>query len=294
MIARARERRGPTRAAALRALEKLEPRGAGELAAELATDPESAVRRAAVAVVNRVDPARALGVLDRLVADAPRDEQQNALTVLGDSPLPAADAILARWLEVAARGELPAALHLDLLEAAGKRRGQQVAAALARYDATRPPADPLAAFREALHGGDRGKGNDVFWNHEAAVCTRCHVLNGSGGNAGPALDGVGDRLRREQILEALVLPQARVADGFGTVVVTRKDGSHVAGVLRAESGGVLEILSTEGDVVQVPAAEVQARTDPVSTMPPVAAILSKRQLRDVVEFLAQEKAERRR
>src|SRR5690606_39419521 len=56
--------------------------------------------------------------------------------------------------------------------------------------------------------GDAERGERVFWNHETAVCTRCHALKDSGGNAGPALDHVGSTLTREQLLEALVLPRS--------------------------------------------------------------------------------------
>ncbi len=290
-IARWEERSGRTRAAALLALERVASATVGAVAVELATAPDSAVRKAAMQVVNRVDPGAALGVLDRLVASGPEDEGQNALVALGESKLAAADEVLARWLGVATAGKLDPGLHLDLLEACAKRKAEDVASALAAYEAARPAGDLLGAFREALHGGDRAKGNDVLWNHEAAACTRCHSLGGSGGNAAPALDGVGKRLTREQLLESLVLPQARVAEGFGTVVLTRRDGSVVAGVLRSETEGVLEVLSAEGEVLRVSADTVASRSDPVSTMPPMGALLSKRQLRDLVEFLARQQAE---
>ncbi|MBK9129676.1 MAG: HEAT repeat domain-containing protein, partial [Phycisphaerales bacterium] len=290
-IARAATRSGRTRADALLALEKVSPAPAGALASDLATDADSAVRKAAMRVVNRVDPVAALGVLDRLVGSAPEDERQNALLALGDSKLPAADEVLVRWLGVASAGELDPALHLDLLEASRKRTAPRVHEALVAYDRARPTADPLAAFREAMHGGDRAKGNDVLWNHEAAACTRCHSLGGSGGNAAPPLDGIGKRLSREQLLESLVLPQASVAAGFGTVVVTRRDDSVVAGVLRREADRVLEMLTADGEVVTVKVADVASRTDPISTMPPMGAILDKRQLRDVVEFLTRQQTE---
>jgi putative heme-binding domain-containing protein len=126
----------------------------------------------------------------------------------------------------------------------------------------------------------------VYWNHEAAVCTRCHAFGDSGGNAGPPLDHIGSRLSREQILEALARPQAHIAEGFATVVVLRKDAEPVAGILRQDDGKVLRIETPDGDLVEVPIGDVESRSTPVSAMPPMAAILSKRELRDVVEFLA--------
>jgi len=283
------EHNGATRAAALAALEKLSTKAAATAASSLAGSEDPTLRKAATQTVSRLDPETAVAVLDGLVKSAPVDEQQNALTALGSCAAPGADAVLVRWLEVCNQGKLAPELLLDLLQAAGKRSDAVVQERLAAFESARPQSDPLGLWREALVGGDAKKGEDVLWNHESASCTRCHALNDSGGNVGPPLDHVGSRLTREQILEALVLPQARVADGFGTVVVTRKQQEPVAGILRHEDGKVLRIETPSGDLVDVPVADIATRTAPVSAMPPMAAILDKRQLRDVVEFLASRK-----
>jgi quinoprotein glucose dehydrogenase len=283
--ARDERRGGKVRAAALAALERLGSPQAASTAAALASSSESALRQAATRVVSRLDPEAAVGVLDALAGSAPLDERQNAFRALGESTAAAADASLVRWLEAALRGELPPEVHLDLLEAAARRVGREVAAKVAAWEASRRADDPLAPWRETLVGGDLRAGDRLFWNHEAAACTRCHALKDSGGTAGPPLDHIGDRLTREQLLEALVLPQARIAAGFGTVVVVRKSGAAVAGILRGEHSDALVVQTPEGEVVEVKAADVDSRSPAVSAMPPMAAILSKRELRDVIEFL---------
>ena len=176
-----------------------------------------------------------------------------------------------------------------MAEAAAKRRAPELTRKLAAFEATRHADDPLALWREALQGGDAERGEKIFWNHEAAVCTRCHAMQDSGGNAGPPLHQIGSRLSREQILEALALPQARIADGYGTVVVMRKAGDSVAGILKGDDGKILRVQTPEGEIVEVPTADVANKTSAISAMPPMAAILSKRQLRDVVEFLSRQK-----
>jgi putative heme-binding domain-containing protein len=75
---------------------------------------------------------------------------------------------------------------------------------------------------------------------EAAQCTRCHSIEVAGAEVGPRLLGVGSRLTRPQLLQALVDPNARIAPGF-----------HAP-----------------------------------SAMPPMGALLSKREIRDVVEYLS--------
>lgn len=143
-----------------------------------------------------------------------------------------------------------------------------------------------------LEGGDADAGRKLFRTHEAAVCTRCHSLGDDGGDAGPRLDGVGSRLTRRQILESLVLPQARVADGFATVVLTGVDGEVWTGVLKREADGVIELLDADNRVQRIPAARVADRSPPVSAMPPMASILGRRELRDVVAFLAAQRQDK--
>ncbi|MEZ5965011.1 MAG: HEAT repeat domain-containing protein [Planctomycetota bacterium] len=288
-LARDSARSGGARAAALAALEKVSASSAASAASVLAASDDPTLRKAATRVVSRLDPAMSVKVLDALVASAPVDEQQNALLALGTCKATEADSALLRWLEVSTAGELAPELRLDLLEAAAKRDDPRIKARLTALDAGRAADDPLAPWREALVGGDAKKGEHLFWNHEAAVCTRCHALGDSGGNVGPPLDHVGARLGREQILESLVLPQARIADGYGTVVVTRRSGEPVAGVLRRDDGKVLCIQTPDGDQVEVAVDDVTSRSPPASAMPPMAAILGKRELRDVVEFLATRK-----
>jgi quinoprotein glucose dehydrogenase len=290
-VARDDKRGGKARGAALEALEKLAAPGSAATAATLASSSDPALRQAAMAVVSRLDPDAAVAVLDQLVASAPWQEQQNALAALGDSKSAAADAVLVRWLEVCMQGKLAPNLHLDLLEAAGKRQAPAVQESLAAYERARPAHDALAPWRETLAGGDAERGEHLFWNHEAAVCTRCHAIKDSGGTAGPAMHEIGSKLTREQLLESLVLPQARIADGHGTVVLTRKGGASVAGILRHDDGQTLRVQTPEGEIVELRGDEVQARTPAISAMPPMAAILTKRELRDVVEFLAQQTGE---
>ncbi len=290
-VARDDARGGKARAAALTALERVGGGAAATAAASLAASPDAALRKAAMQVVSRLDPEAAVGVLDALVASAPLDEQQNALAALGDSKASAADAALVRWLDACTEGKLAPALRLDLLDAAGKRQARSVMSKLAAFEASRPADDPLALWRETLEGGDAERGEHLYWNHAAAVCTRCHALQDSGGNAGPPLDSVGSRLTREQILESLALPQAQVTNGYGTVVLVRKVGEAVAGILKSDDGKILRVQSPEGEIIEVNATDVASKTPAISAMPPMAAILSKRELRDVIEFLSRRRAE---
>jgi putative heme-binding domain-containing protein len=182
---------------------------------------------------------------------------------------------------------VPAALQLDVLQAAGKH--PTLAERAAPYFAE-DGKDALVGWRTALEGGDAGKGRSVFYDHEATRCTRCHVLGGTGGNAGPTLDGIGKKLTRAQLLEALVAPSARIAEGFGTTTVRLHDGTMHAGVVTKDQDGEVVVAPANGDPVRIPATAIASRTpNAESAMPKMAGPLDRRQVRDLVEFLSRQK-----
>jgi mono/diheme cytochrome c family protein len=64
-------------------------------------------------------------------------------------------------------------------------------------------------------GGSPEKGRQVVFEHSASQCLRCHKIKDDGGIAGPPLDSVGSALTDRELLEALLTPSKRIAEGFG-------------------------------------------------------------------------------
>ncbi|MDB6004456.1 MAG: rane-bound dehydrogenase protein [Prosthecobacter sp.] len=62
--------------------------------------------------------------------------------------------------------------------------------------------------------GDGKRGEKIFWEHPVAACKNCHMLKGQGSAVGPALDGIATRKEAAYILESLVNPNAKLADGY--------------------------------------------------------------------------------
>ena len=154
-------------------------------------------------------------------------------------------------------------------------------------------ADPLAAFTECLEGGDAQTGRDIALENVSANCVACHRFTGAGGSeVGPALDGIASRGDRRQLLESLVAPGAKVAIGYGLVSIAKKSGEAVSGTLLAEKDGAIRLRLPDGNEIAVAKADIASQTPPISMMPPLGAILSKRQLRDVVAYLGTLKAKR--
>jgi len=49
---------------------------------------------------------------------------------------------------------------------------------------------------------------------------------------------------------------------------------------------VIEIEDAEGKITKVASEDVKERTPVISTMPPMGAILTKREIRDIIEYLS--------
>jgi quinoprotein glucose dehydrogenase len=117
-------------------------------------------------------------------------------------------------------------------------------------------------------------------------------VSGEGGTVGPDLTGIGGRQDRQYLLESLVMPNARMAPGFESVVLSLKDGSSLAGILKRESEDALELDVVDPDTGEthlqtLPKASVVSRERGVSAMPDgLAAQLSPFEVRDLVEYLA--------
>jgi putative heme-binding domain-containing protein len=195
-----------------------------------------------------------------------------------------ASAAVGRLVDQIAQGKVALEIQLDVVDAA---RGTKDAALGARLDAlekSRSNAKPTVAFADALLGGNARRGQQVTQS-PAAQCTRCHNFGvGPGANVGPNLRGVGSRLQREQLLEALVDPSARIAPGFGPVQVTLKGGQRYFGTLKEETDRYI-VVDVSPAPKKVNKSDIAQRTNGPSSMPPMGSILTHREIRDVVEYL---------
>jgi quinoprotein glucose dehydrogenase len=142
-------------------------------------------------------------------------------------------------------------------------------------------------FPEALAGGDAERGRRIFIENAAVSCQRCHKLDGQGGEVGPPMNGIGSQKTREYLLESIVLPSAQIAEGYQSVILNLIDGRTVSGVLRAKDKEKYTLVTADDKMLTIPADDVESERPDKSAMPDdLHKKLSKRELRDVVEFLA--------
>ena len=183
-------------------------------------------------------------------------EKQAALAALAGLPDPGADDVLSGWLTRLLAGDVPMEIRLDLIESAEKRSAAAVKAKLEKFLESKPKDDPLAGFRETLYGGTAAEGRKIFLERPEASCVRCHKVNGEGGEVGPDLSHLAAQKDRQFFLESILLPNKEIARGFESVLVTLKNGSAYAGVVKSENNNELLINSPEDGLVTVKQSDI--------------------------------------
>jgi len=277
------------RVAALRALATMRDTRTEEALRTALQDADVTVRMAALGVIPPLNlpEATTTELLASVVgSSASLAEQQSALASLGQIQSATGREMLTRLVDQLIQGKVAADIQLDVAEAARTSKHAPLIARLDSLEKARAGAAPLVAYADVLLGGDARRGQRVVFQSAAAQCTKCHNFGtGPGADAAPRLRGVGSRLTREQLLEALVDPSARITPGFGPVQLTLKNGQGFFGTLREETEThiVVDAGTTPRRIVKT---DIAKRTNGPSAMPPMGTVLTRRELRDLVEYLS--------
>jgi quinoprotein glucose dehydrogenase len=274
------------RSAMIIALHQLTYSGIESIIRKGMNDKDGAVRTTAIGLLNELNlTAENLpGIVDPIFKKGSLREQQQLIRVLGEMPVEKSAPVLEKLIDQLRNNALLPGLTLELVEAVDSTHSS---ALISKLEAARPKAtDPLDVFREALYGGDRRRGANTFYRNSTAQCVRCHAIGEQGGTVGPPLGNIGNVLTREQLLQALVEPSARLSPGYGNVTLTLTDGQVVSGVLIEETAKELTIKTSEAEPMEVAVSRITKRENLPSSMPPMGTLLSKREIRDMVEFLS--------
>lgn len=248
-------------------------------------DKDENVRTAALGLLNNTNVTKESlpAIVNSIFSKGSIKEQQQMLVVLSKMEPDKTQVILDNLVTQLIDKKLSPNIGLELKEAVDASGSESLKARLAANSAHNSPMDE---FREALFGGNRFAGRQYFNTNSTGQCVRCHAIGGSGGAVGPPLTHIGDVLSREQILQALIEPSARISPGFGAVTLKLKDGQEVTGTLAKETESELTITTSDAEPLVIPVARIAKRENMPSAMPPMGTLMSKREIRDMVEFLS--------
>ena len=174
-------------------------------------------------------------------------------------------------------------------------RPYQLAGKLPKQPAPKPPVvikiDPNAP-KNALPPvaeiiklkGNAESGKKLFAGN--AVCLGCHAVAGNGGQIGPDLTTVAQKLNTAGLINSMVDPSESIALGFDAEIITKKDGNIVMGRVVGEGDPVL----IKDQLFQQHAIDLKdiAKREKMTTslMPPAASIgLKAQDLADLAAYL---------
>ncbi len=248
-------------------------------------DTDEKVRTTALGLLGDLNIAKENlpGIVKPIFEKGSLPEQQQLLRVLSTMDADKTTAILNGLVDQLIAKKLSPGIMLELIEAVDATHSEALINKLAKVSSNNSTLDQYAG---TLMGGNRGRGRGYFFWNSAGQCVRCHSVGDQGGKVGPSLTNIGNQLTREQLLQALVEPSARLAPGFGMVKLTLKDAQQVTGTLMSETAEELLLKTSEAEPLKIAVSRIDKRQNYPSSMPPMGNTMSKREIRDVIEFLS--------
>ncbi len=130
--------------------------------------------------------------------------------------------------------------------------------------------------------GNPNKGMEIM---KTQACIACHSMEDADPKRGPELNDIGARLDREAIAEAILKPDAGIAESW--VDVTKVDGSLTQGTLVEKTDLQVVIRDIAGVSTSLKAADVKEIKTSASTLmgPHLMDALTMEQFADVIAYL---------
>ncbi|OOG74901.1 HEAT repeat domain-containing protein [Algoriphagus sp. A40] len=136
--------------------------------------------------------------------------------------------------------------------------------------------------------GDPVVGKTLFTSQG---CIACHAIEAGQVMKGPFMGQIGSIMNRDQIVEAILKPNASISQGFASVQITTNDGKFFMGFVTAESAQELTLRDITGTATKLEKKNIKERKELENSMMPtgLANSLSYEELASLVTFLSQQK-----
>jgi len=139
----------------------------------------------------------------------------------------------------------------------------------------------------AAEKGDPARGEMVY-RQAAVACMACHAIGGAGGKVGPDMTSIGASAPIDYLVESVLMPGAKVKEGYHSVIVETRDGRTLIGRLLRSGGGSLVLSDATGQEITLADEAVLKKTDTGSLMPAgLIAVLKEQEQADLFKFLSQ-------
>lgn len=160
---------------------------------------------------------------------------------------------------------------------------------LPKFDAGNPNQIANVAYGDVLARAMQANGNveagaKLF---RAQSCIHCHTFANGQLPKGPHLVDIGKRYKHEELIESIVDPSKKIAQGFDTWTFVMDDGKLLTGFVVLESAETVTIRQADGISVELQQDKIEERIkQPVSMMPKgIVGNLTPEQLADLIAYL---------
>jgi len=118
-------------------------------------------------------------------------------------------------------------------------------------------------------------------------CVACHTYANGQQPKGPHLVDIGKRYKKEELIESILKPDAKIAQGFDTYTFVTDDGKVVTGFVVREAAETLTLRKNDGLSVELPQDDIDERVKQTTSMMPKGIVnnLTPEQLADLIAYL---------
>lgn len=141
-----------------------------------------------------------------------------------------------------------------------------------------------ASSRALAASGDAARGAALF---KSQSCVACHTTADGQTPKGPHLFEIGKRYKPAELVESVLRPSAKLAQGYETYQFLLVDGGSLQGFVVSERADATIIRDADGKQREIKKAEVEERTiQKISAMPEgLTSNLTPEQLADLLAYL---------
>ena len=142
-----------------------------------------------------------------------------------------------------------------------------------------------AAARRALQAkGDAERGKSLF---AAQSCRACHTDADGQTPKGPHLVDIGKRYSPAELVESILKPSAKIAQGYESYGFAMADGRVFTGFVVGEGASTVQIRESSGALRELKRSDIEERRrqEPSAMPEGIAASLTPEQLADLVAYL---------
>lgn len=140
---------------------------------------------------------------------------------------------------------------------------------------------------QATKEGDAAHGERVFRRAQLG-CLLCHSVGGVGGKVGPDMTSLGASAPVDYLVESLLLPNAKIKEGFHSITLETKDDQEFSGILVRETAQELFLRNAQNQEISVSRANIRRRSNGQSLMPSgLIDTLPAQDRLDLIRFLSE-------